>query len=139
MIKANDLRIGNVFMRPVGTFVLVDSINKNGFQYLDIDDKSGAGGWHSFHDGTYLRPIPLSLEILEKCGFENVSYSNPVTSQWRLKTAVHFTVGFCESDYGPLRQSCYFSYKEIEGKNYGRYFRHLHDLQNIYSELTGTE
>ena len=66
-----------------------------------------------------LNPIPITSEILKKCGFE-------------------FSNGLFRSD------SCCLEYAVWHGKYLktgyvGSAFRYLHQLQNLYFEVTGEE
>jgi hypothetical protein len=126
MIRANDLRIGNI-------------VEQGGIEY--IADFITIQMAHNYN------PIPLTPEILEKCGFIKTSYSNhksnPYISQeirdldffdHRFNNMVLSGVGrpieFYEVEYCPL---------DIEERTYIAKLNHLHQLQNLYYALTNQE
>lgn len=75
----------------------------------------------------YSDPIPLTPEILEKCGFKNVGAHNWVNGLFSLKGRMpHFNDG----------------YHILSGKDVvvgSRTLFYLHQLQNLYFALTGEE
>ena len=117
MIQANELRIGNwVNFHNDNTYFEVTEITKEGLgvrnetmdTWIEIDEFS---------------PVPLTPEILEKCGFKD--------SEWEHKT----------------KSECLFVGNDIihimdaRDKNYSftAPCKYLHQLQNLYFSLTGTE
>jgi hypothetical protein len=66
-----------------------------------------------------LNPIPITSEILKKCGFE---FSNGL-----------FRTGNCSLEYAGWH-SLYLKTGYV-----GSAFRYLHQLQNLYFEVTGEE
>jgi hypothetical protein len=77
-------------------------------------------------DANHIDPIPLTFEILEKCGFK----WNNNTSQWHIGT-------------NPVTMDWLFEIKPI-GETFcyqNGYFiiTYIHQLQNLYFALTGTE
>lgn len=103
MIKANELRIGNIINSEYGI------LSAHGSMISDIDN------------GSFIAlPIPLTPEILEKCGFEKSGFD------W-------FIHDFYLYHY-PLSELFVYKYNYAE-----REIQHLHQLQNLYFALTGTE
>ena len=109
MIKANELRVGN--------WVLL------GKDYYEIDSICAWG------KGTHLNPIPLTPEILEKCGLKQQG-KRALYSDGKLafmEDADGFTF-FIKDDSNVLYRSA------ANSKIY-----YLHQLQNLYFALTGNE
>ena len=73
----------------------------------------------------FIDPIPLTEDILLKCGFVEVSNYHPEGKTYKLKD-------FETTEFYP-----YISYK---GERIGNeYIKHLHQLQNLFFALTGEE
>lgn len=124
MIQANELRIGNWI-----------SYNNNHVQVfelpylIDIDEGKEAylvnSVWLNEH-----KPIPLTPEILEKCGFEKYTENtgapiNDDIEYWHNQFDVFFDV------HGALiLKDFHFNINRP---------KYLHQLQNLYFALTGTE
>jgi hypothetical protein len=142
MIKATDLRIGN--------WVSIKNNYRDSFQNIQIlngDHLSHILNEHPEHVINYTEPIPLTKEILEKCGFEKdneqkfngiiESYSLDIDVKGSNKNTIHFNLP------GNTR------IKNKELYNFGNYtvndhwgsnnFKYLHQLQNLYYALTGEE
>jgi hypothetical protein len=101
MIKANELRIGN---------------------WVNIGDLSTTIN-HIMGDDDYFDPIPLTPEILEKCGFREYGPFSP----W-------LTLGsFSWSDPAGI------SYEIDEESAMLDHIKYLHQLQNLYYAVTGEE
>lgn len=120
MIKANELRIGNLvqFESETGFTeqVKVVCIRENDF------DAEGDEVFHNEkYDGDY-EPIPLTPEILEAAGFDKVS-----------------GLTYDHKDGNTIRESSgqYWYYVKIHGNL--RSIQYLHQLQNLYFSLTGKE
>jgi hypothetical protein len=113
-MKANELRIGNWYQNHKGEY---QQITPRFFSSLagglSWEDQKAAG--YSELSG-YFHPIPLSPEILEKCGFKD-EYGN----------GRYYFDGF-EYYNGKL----WFRTAEIK-------IQYLHQLQNLYFALTGEE
>jgi len=112
MINANELRIGNWTHRKThnGQHVCFERV-----EYLD---KKGYGNLPS----SECFPIPLTPEILEKCGFDVQEYDATLR-----KNGFTLSFEFNGEDAG--------FYLESVGIN----LMHLHQLQNLYFALTQTE
>ena len=116
MIQANELRIGNWVYdtRTVGSrvglpVVLNEKVVKRILEY-DVD---------------YYEPIPLTPEILEKCGFEKI-YESKIHSTYWINGLSYY--------YWHERNIQYASFKGLELES-----KYLHQLQNLYFALTGEE
>lgn len=126
MIQANELRIGNRFIRELpckrgqdfdSAFVLTEELM--GKLFGDTTEIA-------LQD---LFPIPLTPEILEKCGFKKhnnawvpLDYNEHDYNRWR------FTIWNQHEDE--------YSYNSAE---FPVHLQYLHQLMNLYYSLTGTE
>ncbi len=118
MIQANELRIGNLVHADLySNAILIESIcSKN----EDIfNSTTGEIPSHSIH------PIPITEEILLKCGFEkNEQRFESKEALLRISyfdSAWHCSIG--DDDFG-------FLFRTIKS---------VHQLQNLYFSLTGKE
>ena len=122
MIDAKELRIGNKVLKN-GVFVCdVLSLRRNEIE-ISFEKEIYALEYKNVH------PIALTEEILMRCGFEKIGYSNPHTTQWKLGDIL---IGFCNG-------TIYFDYININGVKKGCCFQYLHVLQNLIHSLTGHE
>ena len=125
MIAANELRIGNWVMYDNRLFQ-IEAISRS-LPCLNTDEFGiGVVDWNN------INPIPLTPEILEKCGFVKpskndnhggllVSIGNDVSI--RLKPLISGEGYYWDNFNG--------AYKVI--------INHLHQLQNLYFALTNSE
>lgn len=113
MIQANELRIGDEIDRGA-----VVEIHKDGVKVFN--------GLHYYENEIF--PIPLSPEILEKCGFSKTSYEE---QSWQISQSENGIV-FCEDDKNGYCEVVLDFYSQVR-------VRYLHQLQNLYYALTGTE
>lgn len=104
-LKASDLRIGNWVNNYKGGPV---KITATGIKIADIEED-------------FFNPIPLTPEILEKCGFE-----------WDIVTKRYW-------NSGPIEISLIKQTANIGRDTFILEFHHLHQLQNLYFALTGIE
>jgi hypothetical protein len=110
-MNVNELRVGNWVL--CATHGIVD---------VQVD----ADILKLIQDGArYFHPIPLNIEILDKCGFfyqDNNSY--------QLDTNLGFSIwGRVESGFNVY----------VDSDEIGRSIKYLHQLQNVYFDLTGEE
>jgi hypothetical protein len=123
MINANELRRGNyVYSTTHKVFTKVIRI--------DIDSE--------FQN---IEPIPLTEEILLKCGFEKINVFDCRVFDW-VKDKIILT-GLDEYEYQTLNEpySLAFNFGDISKKEeHGQIeIKYLHELQNLYFDLTKTE
>jgi hypothetical protein len=114
-IKAEELRIGN--------WVLMQNQLED-YWPMPIEDGCEISGAEKY------KPIPLTPEILEKCGFELNKYNS---------TYGHSGIGYLCLE--PLNQGQYDVIPICDnGKAINKKpLQHLHQLQNLYYTLTGEE
>ena len=126
MIQANELRIGNLVLSNnplyrkdwLGKVLSVLEIKDESVSVVAIDELP-----YAFTGGQFLKyidPIPLTEEILLKCGF-----SSPINGWY---TSPNKTLEFGFNGEGKLILMDWFL--EITS---------LHQLQNLYFALTNTE
>lgn len=119
MIQANELRIGN--------WISYDNNDVQVFELpylIDIDegkeDYLVNSVWLNEHE-----PIPLTPELLERCGFRKLS------NEWVIQGPEYL-------EYFEMRYDKFY-YTGGEGVCFGKGCEYLHQLQNLYFALTGTE
>jgi hypothetical protein len=110
-MKANELRIGQNYKHSNGTIIKLDLrffyAMTNNFDGYKLDD---------------LQPIPLTEDILLKCGFECFEFDNGQPNQYRFKSRLIVIRDNVFVDYGSSVKILY-----------------IHQLQNLYFALTGEE
>jgi hypothetical protein len=136
-IAVNELRIGNMFWESYGGYKIVDGINHHKNDIPSTVDAHGIGykavGRYGCDE---ISPIPLTPEILDKCGFG-----------YKLNGFNHeFRRGKCEGEYLD-----YYLLNRHEPASYYKLIHvigevvlvdkiwYLHQLQNLYFALTGEE
>lgn len=122
MIDKKELRSGNIVNVPHGDIV-IDFLMQEGVHLVD-----GCGGnWQS------LEPVPLSPEWLERLGFvklEGTTYSKTV--KWNDPELKHHNPPF-DLDY--FNESMFIWFNDFMNRK----VETVHELQNLYFALTGTE
>ena len=123
MIKANDLRIGNLVADQSGNIITVESINYDGVN-LEIEqewfeEESTVENLSPDYTFDAVFGIPLTLEILEKAGFKG----NTLAAQ-------HNDIVFYENHFG---------IKGMLGIVKPNNVNFLHQLQNLFFSITGEE
>lgn len=130
MINIKELRIGNI-IRVIG------SNHEISVDYIQIEDdlieKYNINDWRIEN----LEPIPLTEEWLFKLGFESMKLDFSVAYYIEIFKNVRFQIwldGSCRMWYnaGKGWQEHYDNELPIQVKS-------VHQLQNLYHELTGTE
>ena len=132
-MKASELRIGN--------YILADTLDGLFMPHFVVGGDILAIQNDELPCET--KPIPITPEILEKCGFEKIEY-HPF---WRLNqksnTAIVYGCGRDGDGFPIVRDdSQYRKYFACEDDMYswqGKEIKHLHQLQNLYFALTGEE
>lgn len=141
-MNINELRLGSWICDP--SRVILDG--DNGHQQVTSFNKDSSGyivhykrgRRHSGNFLKFLKPIPITSEILEKCGFKLINEHYIIS---------HYDVDYCfkyadfRDDYG-----FYIEYTDspFPGDQSHKYFisagtRYLHQLQNLIFALTGEE
>ena len=117
MIKSNELRIGNLFKdKHSNTIIEVIGLNKTQITF------SG-----SFNNKWQAEPIPLTEEILLKCGFEKRNH---------IYDGVFYLLKIKDPN---IKIKIDKTYTIIEGIKTINHCKNLHQLQNLYFVLTGKE
>jgi hypothetical protein len=125
-MKATELRIGNKFYLPNGK---IGTITYHEIRLLTI-----------LQDKPNYKPIPLTEDILLKCGFEKVEFASEQTgygTEYHLTVDVDINLNYAEdfslSMYGNSNQ-CGNEVIPFLGS-----INTVHGLQNLYFALTGEE
>lgn len=135
MIKANELRIGNI-IEVEGEYITLSNLKENHFCWVIKVTEQGQKIYNPYlpYTDDRVKPTPLTEELLLKCGakylgfideFEDVKeycLGNGITIDW------HIHSDECSVFYN---NSCVSYYDDNEIK--------LHQLQNLYFALTGEE
>lgn len=124
MIKANELRIGNwyYFKNPMSG----QSYQSQLTTYAECEYLEAYG-----------EPIPLTVDIILKCGFEDSNKDNPEYLRCYTYGDIEFfpPQGDEYKDREGITISCSDSYYDRNLPH----IKHLHQLQNLYFALTGIE
>lgn len=134
MIEQKELRIGNEVYFIDETFCTVIGIN-----WGSTVELAGCEGFISITD---LEPIPLTPEILEKCGFSKSNYPNKTIVAYRLDIGddgFKIIVSFVNGKLNNVILEGNGSYDEAGEKELTEICKYLHQLQNLIHSLTGTE
>lgn len=129
MIQANDLRVNNLLIKH-GEIVKVVDIglkhisDKNYYIRCDGDN---CGYWID-----QFKPIPLTEEVLLKCGFVSKSiYDDFELNGFKIQS----TVRRCDTN----ERSSFFLNLGEESESLNNRIDYLHQLQNLYWFLCGKE
>ena len=128
-MKVNELRIGNWVMNPNKLPVKIDSINHRGDILL-----SNYEPWKVIVED--VSPLPLTKEILLKSGFETPKcnpahedvYARPVNYDYKIEP-YFFIVDVSKKHIMVRRETELLCVK----------YQYVHELQNLWFELTKTE
>lgn len=124
-MKANELRIGNIVSYD-GKEYSIHSVTPD-FPYLNtIEFGFGVVTWE------HINPIPLTPEVLEKCGFDRIG--NLANHGNR----IFYKAGRLILESIPDNRVAVSIDAKIESTIIC-FLEHLHQLQNLYLSLTGTE
>ena len=131
MIKSNELRIGNwvnIFRTPKDKSMSPFKIEE--IYKWDMDDKYYVivDSTFSVNIDTGIEPIPLTEEMLLKCGFEQLSIGDGYNYILSIN-GFGWSVNLKSNDVG-------FDFLEYQSITK---VKHLHQLQNLYHSLTGEE
>ncbi len=116
-MKVNELRIGNL-VRKNGILFPVSEIHANGRLFYEGTNPDGITARVEI---TNPEPIPLDLEILEKAGFDKSGM------YWVNSQVYVYELGIIDVEY-----VYNYNYTFIALKS-------LHQLQNLYFSLVGSE
>ena len=131
MIKANELRIGNIVTAPVlpksqdKCYHVITNIGDNYACMINLPD--GFSQLMPFED---IEAIPLTEEILLKCGFDRWETEKAIN--YKLSNLMRFSFVQSGKNKGVI-------YLNIAGVLNFSDMKHLHQLQNLYFALTGKE
>lgn len=128
MIQPQDLRIGNkiYYGEPNKSIITVESIGKTGINGENIGEYLLYFDEYKYE---HLEPIPLSGEILEKCGFEQSIENNFILNDFRVWIDPQTKRVFIFCNRKILDDSVSLRLEK----------KYLHQLQNLYYDLTGEE
>lgn len=128
MINASELRLGNYLLHKLNGKITMLPCSYAHFELL------GKGDTGAFY------PVVLKPELLEKAGFiENKNY--PLLPQAREFILVLPVIGSHKNElYGYVKNNgeCFIR-ATVNGAVASNNFFHLHQLQNLFFVLTGTE
>ena len=129
MIKANELMIGNLLRDKVsGAILRVDELTVEGKIITYVIDRK----LFPLPNGWQAEPIPLTEEVLLKCGFEKSNHNNKSIIGYDLNEIYrvyseksNYEFWILDRDY---EEVAYCKLSKVE---------YIHQLQNLYFALTG--
>lgn len=129
-IKAGDIMLGNYIQSPYGNYPIAEIGYKDDDAYIRQKD------CHAGYYLSYCRPIPLTEDVLLKCGFKKDV--NGIL--WiKITPDRHFELINSQGYYYPqLTQLGEISHQGISAVSLDR-IQYVHELQNILRCLTKTE
>ena len=124
-MKAQELRINNWVKHPKGHYLRVSEILRS---LLSVKGPGGVRDELIYSD---VSPIPLTTEILEKCGFE---FEDNDSSRygWYKRLNKHFWFSWCHLEFISIEDSDSNVLIDIPCS-------YVHQLQNISYDFTGEE
>lgn len=153
-MKANELRIGNLFIDTIGAYCEPGTIQK-----VRTISENGVNKWQDMGSSgncpfERMEPIPITVEILEECGYSKANlrpdydfdYNKGYDFEFDNKNGfvdIHvkdniYPIGL-KKDLFYLVESQLNSDESSSLYPIGKGFKYLHELQNIYFALTGEE
>lgn len=115
MINANELRIGNLVNVPHGNVQIDYFLKDTGAHFSD-----GCGGtWGS------LEPIPLSPEILDKCGFVKSEHDDELWQHDDMEIMLY--------------NNQFYQSANLAEYKIGKAIKYVHQLQNMFFSLNDKE
>lgn len=131
MIKANELRLGN-WLNGYDPSTM-DHNKKGYFRVFNIEeDKINVWRVEGFpNEYATGEPIPLTPQILERCGFEkgNMPFTGDYGYIIEDKGAGYF-IGLIDNEQNGFM---------FHNPHFNRSYKYLHQLQNLVFDLTGEE
>lgn len=112
MIDVRELRIGNYVLNHKKEVKRVFSVQQQGF--VSVETANG-----NPHDSSLLFPIPITEELLSKCGFKKHIWGS---ATFYYHSLIELDAHFC-----------------LKSVDYNIEIKSLHQLQNIYFSLIGKE
>lgn len=128
MINIEELRIGNTVLHKASVRILPVALT---LQHFEILSKQGAKDFF---------PVVLKPDVLQKCGFaENKNYPGlPTAREFSLPLPVPGDHKAELMAWIKTNGEC-FGRATLDGKPISQNFYQLHQLQNLFYALTGTE
>ncbi len=133
MVKDTELRRGNSvhWCPPNGKKIImqIKETREDGIICNSHDNKDQRLLLH--YDSGDLQPIPLTPEILQRCGFVK-TYESGIHTNWEADNLDHPEIGF----------TFWHEKREMKLRYYGENninCTYLHQLQNLFFALTGQE
>lgn len=132
-MKANELRIGNYVFHKENVLRITNIIDF----CVNMEFGEQSGERNDEIDIDEISPIPLTPELLEKCGFKkgNICYNNGYSIEL-LKTDFYLRPSYEGGFYWGFNES---KQKKDCELNDVKSIHYLHQLQNFYYALIGEE
>jgi len=134
MVQANELRLGNHVKYDDGTITTIEGIRQHDV-YLD--------GFPQPLSLSVILPIPLTPDVLERCGFEGQDgeFQHPENTDFDLMICCSENGLWCAYNFGQSFDgfAVITPRVNIVPNPICNPFKHLHQLQNLYYCLCGTE
>jgi hypothetical protein len=145
-ILASELRIGNWFQQDasnnntISRFFTVDEIKRYGVRstYIRQDTNQPHTSLFSLDS---IHPIPLTPEILEKCGFVMLHHLGKIQPTFQIDSSfeLHWANGILYLTFSQDNYDENIDLSEFIIERALPHIQYLHQLQNLYFALTGEE
>ena len=145
MIKVDSLRVGNKITDNFDRILTVHEIKQSGIRCLYKGEQNTEfyGIRNSLFGFTDIYGISLTEDVIKSCGFELITWNGAVRQYFteiKKCTALSFTFGQYRDNPDRLDKVTIGTMPDLSGSTYGNFdINSLHQLQNLYFSLTGTE
>lgn len=132
-MKSNELRIGKTFIDVNGKYIVPSHLKENHFSWIIGIGKKGEKIYNPYipYNHDKVNPIPITDDILLKCGFVNDGFEYKKDSFFFFYQSKDKNNICINTEFGKYRGDTRFVFSF--------HIEYLHQLQNIYFVLSNKE